>query len=68
MKDDLDSLHRRRQIFGYAAAGIYVLNVIDIVWSRSRDATANREVDGRPAVSLGFGGGGTVGIVVSKDF
>ena len=67
LKDDLDSLHGRRQIFGYAAAGIYALNVIDILRSRSGGTTAAQEVDDRPGVSIGLVGG-TTGIIVSKEF
>ena len=67
LNDDLDSLHNRRQIFGYAVAGIYAWNVIDILRSRSEDATAEQRADDRPAVSLGLVGD-TTGIVVSKTF
>ncbi len=65
LNDDLDRLHGRRRIFAYAMAGIYVLNVVDIL--RSGDAAAAKKVHHRPGLSVGFVGG-TAGIVVSKQF
>ena len=67
LNDDLDNLHRRRQIFGYAAAAIYAVNLVDILFWQSGDAAAAREVDARPRVSLAPVGG-TTGIVISKGF
>jgi hypothetical protein len=67
LNDDLDNLHSRRQIFGYAAVAIYALNVVDILLWQSASATAAQEVDRRPRVSLGPVGG-TTGIVVSNGF
>ena len=67
LKDDLDNLHGRRQLFGYAAVAIYALNVVDILLWHPGDATAAQEVDRRPRVSVGPVGG-TTGIVVSKGF
>ena len=67
LNDDLDNLHGRRQIFGYAAAAIYALNLVDILFWQSGDATAAQEVDRQPRVSLGPVGG-TTGIVISKRF
>ena len=67
LNDDLDNLHSRRQIFGYAAAAIYALNLVDILFWQSGEATASQEVDRRPRVSVGPVGG-TTGIVISKGF
>lgn len=67
LDDDLDSLHSRRQIFGYAAVAIYALNVVDILLRHPGDATAAQEVDRQPWVSVGPVGG-TTGIVASKRF
>ena len=67
LNDDLDNLHSRRQIFGYAAAAIYALNLVDILFLQSGYAAAAQEVDRKPRVSLGPVGG-TTGIVVSKGF
>ena len=67
LNDDLDNLHGRRQIFGYAAAAIYALNLVDILFLQPGDATAAQEADRRPRVSLGPVGG-TTGIVISKGF
>ena len=67
LNDDLDNLHGRRQLFGYAAVAIYALNVVDILLWHPGDATAAQEVDRRPRVSVGPVGG-TTGIVVSKGF
>ena len=67
LDDDLDSLHDRRQIFGYAAAGIYALNVIDILFLRSGGPTAEHKTDGTMGISTGLVGG-TPGIRVWKKF
>ena len=67
LNDDLDNLHGRRQIFGYAAAAIYALNLVDILFWQPGDATASQEADTRPRVSAGPVGG-TAGIVISKRF
>ena len=67
LNDDLDSLHDRRLIFGYAAAGIYALNVIDILFLRSGGPTAEHKTDGTMGISAGLVGG-TPGIRVWKKF
>ncbi len=67
LNDDLDNLHSRRQIFGYAAVAIYALNVVDILLRHPGDATAGQEIDRQLLVSAGPVGG-TTGIVVSKSF
>ena len=67
LNDDLDNLHSRRQIFGYAAAAIYAFNVVDILLRHPGDATAAAEVERQPLIAVGPVGG-TTGIVVSKGF
>ena len=67
LNDDLHSLHDRRQIFGYAAAGIYALNVIDILFLRSGGPTTEHKTDGTMGISAGLVGG-TPGIRVWKKF
>ena len=67
LNDDLDSLHDRRQIFGYAVAEIYALNVIDILFLRSEEPTAAQKADRGIGISAGLVGG-TPGIMVSKGF
>ena len=67
LNDNLDNLHSRRQIFGYAAVAIYALNVVDILLRHPGSATAAQEVDRQPRVSVGPVGG-TTGIVVSRGF
>ena len=66
LNDDLDDLHRRRQIFGYAAVAIYAYNLVDIL-RQSDGGTAAQKVDRQPRVFVGSVGG-TTGIVVSKRF
>ena len=67
LNDDLDNLHSRRQIFGNAAAAIYALNLVDILFWQSGDATVAQELDRMPRVSFGPVGG-TTGILISKGF
>lgn len=67
LNDNLDNLHSRRQLFGYATVAIYALNLADILLRHPGDATAAQEIDRQSLVSVGPVGGMT-GIVVSKRF